>query len=168
MLADPEGPTRSARVRGRRDWDRLGERGKDAHYRALKAIGLMRQEGLSLKDAARLAGTTPRTVHRYAEPALTKTGNRYKASLGDRLYRRMAVMTATGRVDVDVRGSRSASLVGSHHNAIQRYLAIGDEWLLAPYRGKRVGGQELLADPARLEQIAAQRELDIDDIYPRS
>jgi hypothetical protein len=131
-------------------------------------VNLMRGEGLTLTAASKLTGTTPRTVHRYAEPALTRSRGRYRATRGDRLYRRMTVYGPDGRVEVDIRGSHAASLVGSHHNAIGRYLATGDPGYLAPFAGRRVGGVELLTDIARIEELAAQRELDIDDIYPRT
>jgi hypothetical protein len=160
--------SRPARVRGRSDWQRLNPRQREAHYRALRAISYMRSEGVPLTVAADLAGTTPRTVHRYAGDALHRGPGRYRVALGDRLYRRMAVYGLGGRVDVDVRGSRAASLVGAHHNALSRYLATGDRRLLAPFRGKTVGGVELLTDPDQIEALAARRDLDIDDIYPRT
>jgi hypothetical protein len=80
----------------------------------------------------------------------------------------MTVYGPDGRVEVDVRGSRAASLVGGHHNEISRYLATGDPRYLTPFIGKRVGGVELLTDIPRIEELAARRELDIDDIYPRT
>src|SRR4051812_643846 len=95
-----------ARVTGRGDWDRLTEQNREARSRSLQALSLMRTEQMSLTTAAAAAGTTPRTVLRYADPALTRTGRRYQATAGDRLYRRMAVVGPEGRIDVDVRGSR--------------------------------------------------------------
>lgn len=159
---------RNGPVRDHRDWQQRSDSAKDAHDRALKAIGYMRSSGLTLTEAAKLAGTTPATVRRYAGSALTQTGNRYRASSGDRLYRRMAAFGYQGRTEVDVRSSRAGSLIGAHFNAVSRYLATGDAGVLAPFRGRSVGGVELLTDPARIEQLAARRELDIDDIYPRT
>jgi hypothetical protein len=84
------------------------------------------------------------------------------------MYRRMAVYGYHGRVDVDVPTRRAASLVGSHFNAVGRFLATGDPSYLDPFIGRRVGGVELLTDPNRIEQLEARRELDIDDIYPHT
>jgi hypothetical protein len=84
------------------------------------------------------------------------------------MYRRMAVYGYQGRVDVDVPSRPAASLVGSHFNAVGRYLATGDTSYLDPFIGIRIGGVELLTDPDRIEQLAARRELDIDDIYPQT
>jgi hypothetical protein len=78
----------------------------------------------------------------------------------------MAVFGYYGRVDIDVPTPGAASLIGSHFNAVGRYLATGDASYLDPFIGRRVGGVELLTDPDRIEQLAARRELDIDDIYP--
>lgn len=164
----PRTPSRSGHVRGRPDYEALPEHRRDAHDRAMAALRYMRSEGLALTAAAEIAGTTPRTVRRYAAPALERQGNRWRPTSGDRLYRRMAVFGATGRADVDVRGSRVASLVGSHFNAVDRYLRTGDASVLAPFRGKRVGGVELLTDVEIIERLDAAHELDIDDIYPRT
>jgi hypothetical protein len=159
---------RTRQVTGPAGWRRLPEASKDARHRALDALARMRAEGLTLTAAAADAGTTPATVRRYAGTALTRDGGLWRASPADRLYRRMAVYGPHGRVDVDVRGSRAASLIGRHANAIGRYLATGDPSYLAPFIGTRIGGVELLTDPNRIEQLAARRELDIDDIYPRT
>ncbi len=159
----PGGP-----VRGRGDYEALGPRGRDAHDRAMAALRYMRSEGMSLSRAAELAGTTPGTVRRFAGPALVQRGRHAEVAESDRLYRRMTVLGPEGPVDVDVRGSRTASLIGSHFNAVGRYLATGDPAVLAPYRGVVVDGVPLLTDPSLIEQLAAQRELDIDDIYPHT
>lgn len=161
-------PAASTHVRGPRDWSRLNDRSREAHMRALRALTYMRVDGMTLTLASALAGTTPRTVRRYADTAVRRTGRTYQVAKGDRLYRRMAVYGPDGRIDVDVRGSRAASLVGAHFNAVGRYLATGDERVLKPFRSKTVGGIELLTDPNRIELLAARRDLDIDDIYPRT
>lgn len=161
-------PNGGRRVNGRSDYEALGARARDAYDRAMAALRFMRGDGQALTTAAEWAGTTPRTVRRYANPALSREGSRYQATPTDRLYRRMSVLGPDGPVDVDVRGSRTASTVGAHHNAIGRYLATGDPSLLAKFEGVAVGGVELLTDIDRIEQLAAQRELDIDDIYPHT
>jgi hypothetical protein len=156
------------RVTGAASWRRLPESSRDARLRAFDALAWMRADGLTLSAAAAAAGTTPATVRRYVGSELSRDGRLWQASRADRLYRRMAVLSDQGRVDVDVRGSRAASLIGRHFNAISRYLATGDGSMLAPFRGQRVGGVELVSDPNRIEQLAARRELDIDDIYPHT
>ena len=137
-----------------------------ARFRALEAVSRMRGQGLSLSAAASASGTTPTTVRRYASPALQRSGRRYVATPSDRLRRRMRVLSVEGPVDVDIRGSRVASTVGAHWNAISDYLRTGDARPLARYRGKRAGGVELASDPDDIERRAARYDLDVDDIYP--
>jgi hypothetical protein len=154
------------KVSGPKSFQGLTPAQRQARSRALNAVAQMRASGMSLTEAARHAGTTPATVHRYVAPALTSRGNRVVATGGDRLYRRMTVLTPQGRQEVDLRGSRVASLVGRHHDAVRRYIRTGDPRPLAWFAGKRVGGVELASDPKDIETAAIRGDLDVDDIYP--
>jgi hypothetical protein len=125
----------------------------------------MADRGYSLTRAAKEAGTTPASVKRWAPELLVKERGRYKRVPTDRRYQLMSVLSTEGVVDVDTRGSRVRSLIGRHWNAIRLYGAIGDVAVLAPFKGKRVGGVELESDPDRVEEYLRQGELDVDDIY---
>jgi hypothetical protein len=125
----------------------------------------MRAKGLSLRAAAEFVGTTPDSVRRYANEALVKEGGRYYATVSDRAYQRMSVLSVEGLVDIDTRGSRVRSLVGRHWNAIRRFGVTGDVSVLAPFKGRRAGGVELASDPDLIEEYLRQGEVDIDDIY---
>jgi hypothetical protein len=153
------------RIRGRADYERLTPSQQEARHRAFEVIGEMRSEGLSLRAASQLVGTTPKTVRRYASEALEKEGRRYWATPSDRSYQRMSALSTEGLRDIDVRGSRARSLVGGHWSAIGRFAATGDLSVLAKFIGKRVGGFELATDPNLIEEYQRQGELDIDDIY---
>lgn len=152
-------------VRGRKDYERLTPEEQEARHRAFEAVGEMRSRGLSLRAAAQFVGTTPNAVRRYADDALVKEGGRYYATVSDRAYQRMSVLSVNGVVDVDTRGSRVRSLVGRHWNAIRRFGASGDVSYLKPFEGKRAGGVELATDPDLIEEYIRQGEVDIDDIY---
>lgn len=152
-------------VRNRAEYEGLTPHQQEARHRAYEAIGEMRSRGLSLQAASRLVGTTPDNVRRYAPEALTKEGRRYRATESDRSYQRMSALSTDGLRDIDVRGSHSRSLVGQHWSAVGRFAATGDVTLLAPFKGKRVGGIELASDPDLIEEYLRQGELDIDDIY---
>jgi len=154
------------KVSGPKSFQRLTPTQRQTRSRALNAVVQMRSSGMSLTEAARHSGTTPATVHRYVAPALTQRGNRVVATGGDRLYRRMTVLTPQGRQEVDLRGSRVASLVGRHHDAVRSYLRTGDPRPLAWFAGKRVGGVEFATNPKDLETAAIRGDLDVDDIYP--
>ena len=134
--------------------------------RALTALSLMRTERLSLRRAADRAGTTPRTVHRHVGAALRKNGRRYVATPADRLGRSLQVFTAdAGVVELTLRGSRPASVVGAHWNAIHRFLATGDEGSLAPFVGRSVAGHHLETDPSVIERLGRRGELQFEDLY---
>src|SRR5438132_635163 len=125
-------------VRSRRDLTALRPAEREARRRSLEVIRIMRREGRSLSRAAREAGTTPKTVRRYADGALeASSGKRVKARRADRLLRVMNVLSTDGHLTVVVRGSREASLAAEHANAVRRYLG-GDTGALDPFAGARV------------------------------
>jgi hypothetical protein len=153
------------KVRGRRDYDHLTPSEQESRHRAFESISEMRSRGLSLRAAADFVGTTPDSVRRYADNALVKENGRYYATVSDRTYQRMSVLSVDGVADIDTRGSRVRSLVGRHWNAIRRFGATGDVSLLKPFTGRRVGGVELASDPDLIEEYIRQGEIDLDDIY---
>ena len=130
---------------------------------AFDAINEM-SRGHSLAAAAAKVGTTPANVKRYASDSLIKVDGRYQTK-PDRSYRRMSVLSVDGVVDIDTRGSRVRSTIGSHWNAVRQFGATGDVALLEPFEGNRVGGVLLETDPDQIEEYLRQGGLDIDDIY---
>jgi hypothetical protein len=139
---------------------------REARRAALDAVTHMRNERLPLGEAARRAGTTPAAVLRHAGPALRLERGRYVAKPGDRLLRVMTVLGPQGvEHEVEVRGSRAASLVGRHWAAIDHYLSTGDDSQLSALDGKSVAGIPLQTEPEPIEEWFAYGELDIDDIY---
>ncbi len=123
----------------------------------------MRRDHLSLRRAAAITRTDPRTVRRHAGVALRKHGGRWAATPYDRIPRRMTALTASGPREVTIRDSRTASLIAQHTNAVRTYLETGDERPLRKLRRKRiqVAGEEieLEIDPVRLDRLAAGGEL---------
>lgn len=77
----------------------------------------------------------------------------------------MRVLTGEGVEDISVPTERDASLVGSYWNAVQRFLATGEEEGLARFGRVRVAGRQLEVDPDRIEFWARYGELDFEDIY---
>ena len=131
--------------------------------RALDAIAMMRRDGVSLRRAADLTHTDPRTVRHHAGQALRRESSRWTATPYDRIERRMVALTPAGPVDVTVRDSRTASLLGEHANAVATYIETGDEGPLRQLgrREVRIRGQpmRLETDPTRLERLAQGGEL---------
>jgi hypothetical protein len=132
---------------------------KQARARALDALSKVRH-GETLTRAAREAGTTPNTVARYAGEQLHHERGRTVASRSDRLFRVMNVVTTEGVVEVPLRSSRQASIVGEHANAIKKFLLTGDAEPLRKFAGVRVGGHELEVRPEVLEDLERSGELE--------
>jgi hypothetical protein len=136
-----------------------------ARERALRAVGRMRREGLSLSDAASREGTTRNTVMRHAGPAVERRGGRLRAKPADRLARTMHILGPQGITTVTVQGSRQASVIAEHWNAIRRYVNTGNESDLRRFYGVTVAGVELETDPDVIDRLAAIGALDFEDIY---
>ncbi len=142
------------------------ERSYDTRLRALDALRLMRTDRVSRAEAAHRSGTTPRSVARYVGSALQRgKDGRYRALPTDRIARPVQVLTRDGRKNLVLRGSRVASTVARHWNAVHRFLGTGDTEALAPFHGKRVAGHTLETDPDAIEREARRGELEFEDLY---
>jgi hypothetical protein len=129
-------------------------------------------QGESLYSAARAEDIDPRTVlKRLPEEFRKLHGHWVPAHKADRLPRRMLLLDDKGRRPGLVRGSKAASLLGRYNAALSKFFSAnkkyaGNESLLKPFRGKRVGGLELLTDPKKLLELAEAGELRFgDDLY---
>lgn len=139
---------------------------RQARERALDALAHMRQRRLSLSAAARKAGTTPNTVMKWVGGELAeKSGGRRVVTASDRLARQMRLISTEGVIDVEVRSSRQASLIGRHMNAVKTLLVTGDDEPLRAFEGEKVAGHQLETDPEVIEELARVHELSFEDIY---
>lgn len=147
------------------------DRQAEARQRALAALALMRRSGSSLTAAADLEGVAPRTVLRYVGSALRKTSSRgrYRAAVRDRIPRTVQFMTAAGPLSGTVLGSRTASAIAQHMNAVKTYLTSGDTSALQRFRGKsfRASGKsyEFVTSPTTLSQLADADVVAIEGLY---
>ncbi len=134
--------------------------------RSLNALALMRAEGVSFTHAAELAGISRGAVLRRVGGTLRRTrSGRYVAKSADRMRRDLQVLTTRGLKTLDLRGSRVASTVGEHWNAVHRFLETGDTSVLRPFRGKAVAGYRLETRPAVIERLGHRGELSFEDLY---
>jgi hypothetical protein len=161
-------------VRSRAGYDTLKPAEKDAHGRALEALNEMRRTGRNLRQAARAVGTTVENVLKFASGGLTRgPRGRYTPKSFDRLLRPLEVMTRQGKVKIDVRDSRSASKIGSHYNALKRFVNTGDVSELQKFRRAVVRSNKLgvrQASDLDLDQLMLQAragELSFEHIYQR-
>jgi len=135
--------------------------------RGFAAINRVRKgHSKSLSSAARAEGTTVATIRDLLPSALlpTRPGQRVRVRASDRYSARVEIITKTGPLVTTARGSRERDLAGEHRATAFRVL----EGKLAPsaleqYRGKTVGGHELIADfdmLAPLAQAGVLQQLD--------
>lgn len=140
--------------------------------RALHALGDMRRDGVSLTTAAKNHHITAATVRKWVGTAIRQDQRgRYHATASDRLTRRLEFFTPEGRIAVSVRGSRNASRVAQHHNAVKHYLDTGDAEGLQAFQDRTllVGKQRLpfLTDLDILERVVPA-EPSFDSFYVRA
>jgi hypothetical protein len=143
----------------------------ERYHASLETVGLMRREGLSLKEASHRVGTTPETVRRYAGGALEKEHRRYRAKPLDRLERVMTIVATVPRdpVPLLVRRSDTASKIARHHAALRLYLNTGDWSALREFRGKTIHvdkrGYMFLTDLDEINFRARRGLLSFESIY---
>jgi hypothetical protein len=140
---------------------RIKRRG--APHRVAAVLARMLKRGQSLSHAARAEHTTPRTVLKFARKQLKRNASgHYTPTFG---RRELNVLSFDGYEVVSVRSSKQAHLASKHLIAVGRFLRTGDIKSLKPFRGKRIGGIELLTDPDRLREFAEADVLKLDGLY---
>jgi hypothetical protein len=136
----------------------LTVRQQDERLRCLAAINRYRRgESKSVSAAARAEGTTVRAIRALLPSALLqdRPGGRIRVKASDRYSARVEIMTDLGPLQVTARGSRQRELAGQHRATVQRVLrGLEPKSALERYRGKKVGGHELISDYARLSSFA--------------
>lgn len=130
----------------------------------------MRARKLSLREAARHAGTTPRTMQRHVGKALKKQSDgRFAATKWDRIPRTMRFLTENGMVELILKDSRTASDIARHIGAVNRYLRTGDSSTLKPFRGKTITvgkvAYRYVTHLKTLERLAYAGEVSFEDLY---
>jgi hypothetical protein len=134
----------------------------------------MRSEKLSLQQASKEFGVSPRTVTKLAGSALKKTpGGRYQVKKSDQLLRVMKVPGSKGLEEIGVRGSKQATLLGEYWAAVDRYLKTGDSSALDKFKDKEIkdaAGKPiaLVVDRKELNRLGGAGVLSFESIYARS
>lgn len=142
--------------------------------RVLDAIKVMRNDKKSLTEASRDAGTTPKSIRRWASAALKKTADgRYTAKRTDNVLRPLRIYASDGQQEIIVRGFRNASQVGKYSAAVDRFIATGDASRLAVFEGKFIkdaDGKEIpfLTDRTALKKLGSAGLLSFESLYSRT
>ena len=128
----------------------LSPRQQDERILCLAAINRYRRgEAKSVSAAARAEGTTLRAIRRLVPAAIAqdRPGSRIRVKPSDRYSAKVQILTNQGALSVTARGSRQRELAGRHRAT---YLAVLQHKkppsALKQYRGKKIGGHELISD----------------------
>jgi hypothetical protein len=142
-----------------------------ARQRGLAAIKRVRRgQSKNLSSAARAVGTTVRTIKKLLPAALIpgRPGRRIRVKAGDSYSARVEILEKdAGPNVVTARGSRQRDLAGQHRAVYNRVLkGLEPPSALDQFRGKQVGGHELLSDYDRLRLLAGAGVLgQLDTLY---
>jgi hypothetical protein len=150
------------------------EKFKETWDRVLSAISKMRHDKVSLTQASRDAGTSPRTVTKWGKSALRKQkSGKYAAKASDKLLRIVMIPTPEGMREIAVRESKQVSLLAEYWNALHRYLQTGDATQLKTFQGKQIKDANgvdvpLPTDLAVLNRLGSAGVLSFESLYARS
>jgi hypothetical protein len=149
---------RKRKSQASRSHRRLSSLQQDERVRALAAINRYRRgEASSLSAAAQAEGTTIDAIRRWFPDAIIQDdrGGRIRVKPSDRYSAKVQILTNEGALSVTARGSRERELAGRHRATVLRVLR-GQEppSALEQYRGKTIGGHELVSDFELLSSLA--------------
>jgi hypothetical protein len=148
----------------------LSARQQGEKVRGLAAINRYRRgEAKSVSAAARAERTTIRTIRTLLPDALIqdRPGGRIRVKPTDRYSAKVQILTRDGTLIATARGSRQRELAGRHRATYMRVLENKElASALEQYRGKKVGGHELISDYTRLTTLAQAGVLgQLDTLY---
>jgi hypothetical protein len=146
--------------------EQLTRNQQEAKLRGLAAINRVRKgQSKSLSASARTEGTTVKAIRKLLPGALTKkkSGGRIQVKSGDSYSVAVEIITASGPLVVQARGSRERDLAGAHRAAV---FSVPNAFPLIEFQGKTVGGHELISDPNQLHTLASAGVLGhLDNLY---
>ena len=149
--------------------NRLPRSVRAAQLRTTQALKHLRR-GYSLSHAAKLAGTSPNTVIKYAGRRVERAATgKIVARRFDRRIRSMRFLAEQGQIAVDVIGSEAASRLSTYSNAARHFGKTGDWSQLKPFKGKYLQSHGVryryITDPATLERLLNAGEVRFEDLY---
>lgn len=150
------------------------EKFKETWDNVLATIAKMRRERVSLSQASREIGISPRTVTKWGKSALQKNkSGKYKVKQNDLLLRMVRIPSSDGMRDIAVRGSKQVTLLAEYSNALHRYLQTGDAVPLKKFAGKIIKDADgveipLLTDLSELNRLGSAGVLSFESIYART
>jgi hypothetical protein len=109
------------------------------NWRLIGQITTEMRLGSSLNRASRKFGLDPRKVRDLARTALRKLKNgRWAAKKSDRLLRVLYLLDPMGLIEIALRDSRQATMVGKYWNAVDLYRDTGDASAMEQFQGQHI------------------------------
>jgi len=122
----------------RRPWRKLTPRQKMLREKSLAVISELRNSKTkTLPQAANDNGITVKNVIKHTN-GFKKVNGKLVVKRWDRITRVMRVNTDGREKSVEIRDSRTASVVGQYHNAVKQFLNTGDKTKLSKFRNKKI------------------------------
>lgn len=136
----------------------LTPRQQEERVKCLAAINRVRRgNAKTLSAAVRAEGTTVRAIRALVPAAISqgRRGGRIHVKPSDRYSAKVQILANEGALTTTARGSRERDLAGQHRATFMRVLqGLEPKSALERYRGKKVGGHELVSDYAQLVLLA--------------
>jgi hypothetical protein len=130
----------------------------EKRLRSFEALSLWRSgKAKSASAAVDRAGITLVALRDEVPAAIAqdRPGGRIRIKASDRYSAKVQILTDEGAITTTARGSRQRELAGQHRATYTRVLqGVEPKTALERYRGKKVGGHELLSDYEQLRLFA--------------
>lgn len=122
----------------KRPWRKLTPRQKLLREKSLAVISELRNSKTkTLPQAANDNGITAKNVIKHTN-GFKKVNGKTVVKRWDRIKRVMRINTDKKEKSVEIRDSRTASVVGRYHNAVKQFLNTGDKTKLSKFRNKKI------------------------------
>ena len=154
-------------------WNELTPRQKMLREKSLIVLAETRNsKNKTLSQAAKENNISSQTVVKHTN-GFKKINGRLVVKKWDRISRPMRINADGKETSIEIRDSRTASVVGRYHNAVKQFLNTGDKTKLQKFRSKKVkdvNGKiyKLETDPAKIISIHEKiEEPEFYELYQR-
>ena len=121
-----------------RPWKKLSPRQKLLREKSLTVLSELRNtKGKTISQAANDNNITVKNVIKHTN-GFKKVNGKPVVKRWDRIKRVMRINSGGKEKSVEIKDSRTASVVGRYHNAVKQFLNTGDRTKLSKFRNKKV------------------------------
>ena len=122
----------------KRPWKKLSPRQKLLREKSLTVLSELRNtKSKTISQAANDNNITVKNVIKHTN-GFKKVNDKPVVKRWDRIKRVMRINSGGKEKSVEIKDSRTASVVGRYHNAVKQFLNTGDRTKLSKFRNKKV------------------------------